>query len=65
MTKAEELKRKWAYGQFPFDVAKCGNCITEHATLGLECGHVEIAEAVRALGLKNCAMTRGEPLASF
>ncbi len=30
----EELHEMWRSGQFPFEFAKCGHCVTTHGTLG-------------------------------
>lgn len=65
MDDEDKMRSRWSHGQFPFDAAKCGNCLTEHATLGLGCGHSEIGEAVRAMGLRSLVENRNGTTGEF
>lgn len=46
----DQLGSRWVRGLFPFDVAACANCVTQHKTWGCEQrGHEHFCEQATAV----------------
>lgn len=56
-TTAEQLHNLWLQGDFPFEYAKCGQCLTSH--VGVNC-HPGITAQMNAMGHRANAIIPGD-----
>jgi hypothetical protein len=56
----KQLEKRWEFALFPFDVAQCGQCVTQHKYLPGLCSHHDFSE--QASRLKVASRARPDEL---